>query len=278
MLRFTIRKNFYDAYDNTFMLLAMNAVLCAVAVIVAVVLAVLTRDTEMQLLNDTVSTLIALVVCIVMFIVSCVFTLAWGEVSKKICDGEKVAALDLFKTAASCILDGALWGVTCLLMTAAFCVLMYIARPANFSATNMAVSIVLCFGIFIIMTLMMQALLFYPALRAYQKNPYPKALKKCAIILLDNFMPCVTVMIHNTFIILLSLITLGLIGGIAMASMMRVNLIRNILKKYDYVEALKNKGYTPAQIFSRPIPWDRLLEADVVRYPKRNLASFIVPK
>lgn len=279
MLRFTIRKNFYDTYDNTITILITNLVFCLLIAAAAIIGVILTKAIEDNKLSDNTSFIIMLVVAIFAILTMSVFILAFATVSKNICDGKTASPLDVFKAIKSSFIDGILWGSSCIFMVVIFSFLMYLARPGRFSQDSIpVVSIIICAIIFWIMTFLMQALLFYPALRVFQNNPYPKAVKKCLIIVLDNFVPCVVIMLHNALVLLLSLVTLGLIGGAGMAIMTRVNLIRTILKKYDYIEALKKQGYTVRQIFSRPIPWAVLLEEDVVRYPNRPLSSFIVPK
>lgn len=276
MIKWTIKKSFFDSFDNTLLILLPNGCVSFVVAAAAVGLVFLSKSFSRGVHSDTIILLIGFLILLVATIIISIIIVAWGDVAKKISSGESVSAGDFLFALPCAIKDGVLFSLTELFSIALFCALAYIIKPRGEEGVFFRYALFIL--VFWIMTIVFQSILFFPALRANQKNSYPKAIKKCFIILLDNILPATVIMFYNILVGVLSLITLGLIGGAGTLVLNRCELIHNILKKYDYIEAAKEKGFTDIEIFSRPIPWEKLLESDIARYPRRTLSSFIVPK
>ena len=108
-------------------------------------------------------------------------------------------------------------------------------------------------------------------------NPFKKSIKKCFIILFDNIGSCVVLGIYNFFLLIISIIMVGLAPGLGGIGLSRVNFLRILLKKYDYLEIAEKEAAGKKPVFRNKIPWQELLKEDIEITGSRSIKSFFMP-
>ena len=262
MLNFFFRKNFYDGWDNLVSFLMPNFIV-DVAVFAAAAIMFTGREY-----------LAVWIVCTaLLFCVCSIAVLAWSEAAVKIAEGFSVSLKDFFAVVPSCISDGLKYAAALFILTVAAGVGAAYYFRQGATIIGMMAGFAFCWVALIIFS----ALLWYPALRALMHNPFGKSVKKCFIILTDNALQSLVVALYNLFLVLVSVIMLGIAPGMAGLALSRVNALRLLLKKYDYLSGL-DKNETPANSLERrKIPWSEILKTDIESVPPRPFRAFIFP-
>jgi hypothetical protein len=114
------------------------------------------------------------------------------------------------------------------------------------------------------------ALQFFFAIRSRLDARLVGAVKKCFIIFFDNPMFCIFSLIHNTFVLILSLFVAFLFPGPAGILLFLDEGLRLRLMKYDWLELNPEAN-------RRKIPWDAILIEEQEKTGTRSLKNFIFP-
>ncbi|MGP1459343.1 MAG: hypothetical protein ACTTKL_08540 [Treponema sp.] len=262
MLSFFFRKNFYDGWDNLVSFLVPNLIVDGIVFSSAAVM-IAGRENLAVWIACT-----ALIFCLCSIAV-----LAWTEAAAKIAEGFTVPLKDFFFAVPSCIADGLKYAAALFTLCAAtgIGVAFYFLNGATI--VGMMAGFAFCWVALIIFT----ALLWYPALRALLHNPFGKSVKKCFIILTDNALQSLVVAFYNLFLTLVSVVMIGIAPGMAGLALSRVNALRLILKKYDYLNELDKNGTPANSPERRKIPWNTILKNDIESVPPRPFKAFIFP-
>ncbi|MCL2069562.1 MAG: hypothetical protein FWH19_01070 [Treponema sp.] len=120
------------------------------------------------------------------------------------------------------------------------------------------------------------SLQFFFAVRSRLDSKMGKVLKKCFIIFFDNPMFCLFSLLHNIFILIISLFTAFLFPGPAGALLFLDEGLRLRLLKYDWLEA-NPEGAFPEGSGRREIPWDTILIEEREKTGSRSFRNFIFP-
>ena len=262
MLNFFFRKNFYDGWDNLIMLFVPNLIINFFVFSGA---AIMFFGREY---------LAIWIVCAVLITCICsVAVIAWAESALKITEGMPLSLKDFFKTLPSCIADGLKYASVLLLLFFATGAggAYYFRKDATI--IGLMAGFALCWVAFIIFA----ALMWYPALRAIMHNPFGKSIKKCFIILIDNLWQSFVIGIYIIFLCFISIIMIGTAPGMAGLVLARVNALRLILKKYDYLKELDKNHVPAASPERRKIPWKQILKNEMEAVAPRTLKTFIFP-
>ena len=262
MLNFFFRKNFYDGWDNLVSFLVPNFIVDG---IVFTVVAIMFAGREH---------LAVWIVCAALLFCLCsIAVLAWSESAVKIAEGFPASLTDFFSAIPSCIVDGLKYAAALFVLTAAtgFGGAYYFRKDATI------IGLMAGFAFCWVALSIFSALLWYPALRALMHNPVGKSVRKGFIILTDNVLQSLTVALYNLFLILVSVVMLGVAPGMAGLALSRVNALRLILKKYDYLSGLDKAGIPVNSPERRKIPWNAILKNDIENVPPRPFRAFIFP-
>lgn len=271
MLGFFFKKNFYDGWDNVLFIFVPNLILDVFFLI----------GGELFYLGTKVNGTAGIIIwgCTVLLVITAgsILSLAWAESAAKIADYESAEIKPFFTSLKTCIKDGILYGIVlfAVLLVSAAGIIFYF-RPVS-GATLPFIGLMAGSVFFWIMLTIISALFWYPSLRAIMHNPFKKSIKKCFIILFDNIGSCVVLGIYNFFLLIISIVMVGLAPGLGGIGLSRVNFLRILLKKYDYLEIAEKEAAGKKPVFRNKIPWQELLKEDIEITGSRSIKSFFMP-
>lgn len=271
MLGFFFKKNFYDGWDNVLFIFVPNLILDVFFLIGGGLFYLGTK------VNGTAGIIIWGCTVLLVITAGSILSLAWAESAAKIADYESAEINPFFTSLKTCIKDGILYGIVlfAVLLVSAAGIIFYF-RPVS-GATLPFIGLMAGSVFFWIMLTIISALFWYPSLRAIMHNPFKKSIKKCFIILFDNIGSCVVLGIYNFFLLIISIVMVGLAPGLGGIGLSRVNFLRILLKKYDYLEIAEKEAAGKKPVFRNKIPWQELLKEDIEITGSRSIKSFFMP-
>ena len=271
MLGFFFKKNFYDGWDNVLFIFVPNLILDVFFLIGGGLFYLGTK------VNGTAGIIIWGCTVLLVITAGSILSLAWAESAAKIADYESAEIKPFFTSLKTCIKDGILYGIVlfAVLIISAAGIIFYF-RPVS-GATLPFIGLMAGSVFFWIMLTIISALFWYPSLRAIMHNPFKKSIKKCFIILFDNIGSCVVLGIYNFFLLIISIVMVGLAPGLGGIGLSRVNFLRILLKKYDYLEIAEKEAAGKKPVFRNKIPWQELLKEDIEITGSRSIKSFFIP-
>ena len=271
MLGFFFKKNFYDGWDNVLFIFVPNLILDVFFLIGGGLFYLGTK------VNGTAGIIIWGCTVLLVITAGSILSLAWAESAAKIADYESAEIKPFFTSLKTCIKDGILYGIVlfAVLLVSAAGIIFYF-RPVS-GATLPFIGLMAGSIFFWIMLTIISALFWYPSLRAIMHNPFKKSIKKCFIILFDNIGSCVVLGIYNFFLLIISIVMVGLAPGLGGIGLSRVNFLRILLKKYDYLEIAEKEAAGKKPVFRNKIPWQELLKEDIEITGSRSIKSFFMP-
>lgn len=271
MLGFFFKKNFYDGWDNMLFIFVPNLILDVFFLIGGGLFYLGTK------VNGTAGIIIWGCTVLLVITAGSILSLAWAESAAKIADYESAEIKPFFTSLKTCIKDGILYGIVlfAVLLVSAAGIIFYF-RPVS-GATLPFIGLMAGSVFFWIMLTIISALFWYPSLRAIMHNPFKKSIKKCFIILFDNIGSCVVLGIYNFFLLIISIVMVGLAPGLGGIGLSRVNFLRILLKKYDYLEIAEKEAAGKKPVFRNKIPWQELLKEDIEITGSRSIKSFFMP-
>lgn len=271
MLGFFFKKNFYDGWDNVLFIFVPNLILDVFFLIGGGLFYLGTK------VNGTAGIIIWGCTVLLVITAGSILSLAWAESAAKIADYESAEIKPFFTSLKTCIKDGILYGIVlfAVLLVSAAGIIFYF-RPVS-GATLPFIGLMAGSVFFWIMLTIISALFWYPSLRAIMHNPFKKSIKKCFIILFDNIGSCVVLGIYNFFLLIISIVMVGLAPGLGGIGLSRVNFLRILLKKYDYLEIAEKEAAGKKTVFRNKIPWQELLKEDIEITGSRSIKSFFMP-
>lgn len=271
MLGFFFKKNFYDGWDNVLFIFVPNLILDVFFLIGGGLFYLGTK------VNGTAGIIIWGCTVLLVITAGSILSLAWAESAAKIADYESAEIKPFFTSLKTCIKDGILYGIVlfAVLLVSAAGIIFYF-RPVS-GATLPFIGLMAGSVFFWIMLTIISALFWYPSLRSIMHNPFKKSIKKCFIILFDNIGSCVVLGIYNFFLLIISIVMVGLAPGLGGIGLSRVNFLRILLKKYDYLEIAEKEAAGKKPVFRNKIPWQELLKEDIEITGSRSIKSFFMP-
>ena len=271
MLGFFFKKNFYDGWDNVLFIFVPNLILDVFFLIGGGLFYLGTK------VNGTAGIIIWGCTVLLVITAGSILSLAWAESAAKIADYESAEIKPFFTSLKTCIKDGILYGIVlfAVLLVSAAGIIFYF-RPVS-GATLPFIGLMAGSVFFWIMLTIISALFWYPSLRAIMHNPFKKSIKKCFIILFDNIGSCVVLGIYNFFLLIISIVMVGLAPGLGGIGLSRVNFLRILLKKYDYLEIAEKEAAGKKPVFRNKIPRQELLKEDIEITGSRSIKSFFMP-
>ena len=287
MIGFFFKKNFYEGWDNVMFFIVPNLILDAALLLLGISAFFVTKMPDsMALAGILIWAFLALLACLVLAICS----LAWAELAHEIVNYGVPDLKDFFKNIKSSLKDGIAYGSVCFLVLVITIIgaIYYFTPYFKGSGVNieegaaagtqgsfigLLAGFIFCW---IALTIFM-GLFWYPALRSFMHNPFGKSIKKCFILLFDNLAFCVVLGLYNIFLLLVSIVMLGVAPGMAGIGLARENALYLLMKKYDYIEEL-DKAKEPANSPKRRrIPWREILAVDIENTGTKGFKGFFMP-
>ncbi len=150
-------------------------------------------------------------------------------------------------------------------------VFMFMFSIPFYSSFNSFIGAVLSLVVVWILLFVLMALPYYFPLTSYFGGDGPlKTFKKCFIISIDNPGKSLFLIIHMIFDLAISLFTIGLIPGVSGVMLSQADMLKLLMKKYDYLE--ENPGAD-----RKDIDWNALLEEERENIGPRSLKNMIFP-
>jgi hypothetical protein len=261
MIRFLLRKFFYDLWDNLFKIILLNlGFLCVIVLALSAV--------SFSAFYPPLSAALFVVFVFFAFIYLCAAALVLKEASNY----RSFDAGDFFGAFRPACLPGLILG--CLFFAGFF--LVRFAVPFYFAWGSFAgvVFAALCFWTLLVLA---GAFQFFPAVFSrLEKRPW-KAVKKCLLIFFDN----VPFSFFSLFFV--SVLSLPLIFFPAFPLLYLDEGLRLRLLKYDWLEARKPDEKAAGGTVStsgeknRNIPWKEILAGEMEKTGKRTWKDFMFP-
>ena len=156
-----------------------------------------------------------------------------------------------------------------------FIMLCYLLIIPMYLQTKTIIALIISFLIFwtsLIVFLSFQ--FFYPLLYLMENDKVFKTAKKCVIVFFDNLSLSLFVLIKNILDLIISVFTLTFIPGLAGIILFKTDVMKFIMKRYDYV--LEN-NITDNKISKRNILWNEILFEERKNIESRSFKDIIFP-
>ena len=122
----------------------------------------------------------------------------------------------------------------------------------------------------IIVAIVMALQYFFPLCFHMEADSPLKTLKKCFLVVSDNFGATMFLLLRTVFDLVLTILTASLIPGLGGICLSRMDTVRLLMKKYDFLEA--NPEAT-----RKDVNWEDLLYEERQLVGPRSLKSMIFP-
>jgi hypothetical protein len=254
MIGFTLRKTFYDLWDNMFKVVIFNLGFIAVAAIPIFLPSLFFGSTALMLVIGAVGILICSV-----YLSAVAFSL------KSVSDHGPFTFTDFLKNIKTAWPAGIAMGIFIfLLFLVATEIIPFYLGFESVIGLGLA-AIVFWAAVFALLSFQ-----FYFTVYARLGASLTKSFKKCMIISLDNTGFAIFSLLHNIVILIFSLLLAFMFPGPVGALLYLDQALRLRLLKYDWLEA--NPGAD-----RKKIPWDELLIEEREKIGIRSFRNFIFP-
>jgi hypothetical protein len=254
VIRLLLRKFFYDLWDNLVRIALLNLGFIAVFAVPLFVPQLLAWN---PLLEAAATFAGALLVCVYLSTIAALI--------KKIPDAEFSPLAELKSAAKPAIPAGLLSGAVFFFVF----IIITVTLPF-YLQINSTFGIFFAVVVFWFMCAVLLILQYFIPVKNRLEPNLKKALKKSALLFLDNSLFSVFLLLFSFLLLLVSVFVAFLAPGPAGALLFLDEALRLRLLKYDYLEAHPDAN-------RKKIPWDTLLEAERENVGKRSWKSFIFP-
>jgi hypothetical protein len=264
MTGFLLKKNFYDLWDNLFKVALVNLGFITCLAFPVFVPPLLAR-----------TPFLAMAALLAGFLFCFVYLSAAAMSLKAISDYGNFGFSDFLSNLKTIWPFGLLSGGLAFLAYLVFAVVL-----PFYLGMESVLGIMLAGIIFWSLLISALALQFFFAVRCRLDTKPDKVIKKCFIIFFDNPLFCLFSLLHNIFILGISVFTAFLFPGPAGALLFLDQGLRLRLLKYDWLEARPGPeaGEDQWGKARRPqIPWDDLLSGEREKTGDRSFRNFIFP-
>lgn len=262
MIWFLLKKNFFDGWENIINILVPN-IMCLL------VLGLVFVGYLFGFSFNPIS--ILLVYSIVLFGIAfiIVFTGAFAKNALNIANGESATVGDYFANIKDAFKNYFKFAilVSFLIVSVVIGVPLYIGLNSTYGVTLGMV--LLLFGIF-----MMLALQWFIPLKVMLGFDFKKTLKKCFVILFDNFAFSLFMALYSLVLGVLSIFLLTFLPGVNGILLGYINALRLRMYKYDWLDQHPEyKGIKER----KNIPWEALIKEDEQILGKKSFKSLFMP-
>ena len=257
MIGFLIKKGFFDLWDNMLVVGLMN--IGYLIPLGLIYLAIALSAAEYPIVLSVVILVVALLIFIVYSLGVNAMTYGFSHYKKR--------GFAAVKEALRFHLGHAFlhWGI-CLLIgfTSIFVIPFYFAI-GNYFGIIMGMVI---FWVIVALVIAMQY--FFPLCFHMEADKPLKTLKKCFLVVADNFGVTMFLLLRTVFDLVLTILTATLIPGLTGIGLSRMCTVKLLMKKYDFLEA--NPDAT-----KKDINWEDLLYEEKQLVGPRSIKNMIFP-
>ncbi len=259
MIGFFLKKNFYDGWDNLFLLAGINIII--VFLFIGIFYAA-----SLMIAQAWLFTAILLISCPLLFIL----IFAFGKCAVLIANYKSVTFKEYFSYTKDVWRDALLFGLICdmLVLFASISIPFYIQMGTIIGTFLSALS----FWILLIAFLSFQW--FIPLRYLLPEDSFIKTLKKCFIVFFDNTGFSIFMFFYTSVLWILSLAVFFIVPSVCGVVLAHTNALRLRLYKYDWIE--EHPELTPKQARAQ-IPWEELIADDRETVGPRTLKNLIFP-
>ncbi|GMO60758.1 MAG: hypothetical protein Ta2A_06860 [Treponemataceae bacterium] len=265
MFFFCIKKNFYDGWDNLFLIALINVIILLIAA-----LFFFAGQNVYKNFASAENPLPLYAIAVLAFFTLAVLLFASGKVTAEVANYKSQTIKDFFESIAAtwkrAILSAVVFAAFIGVVFISFNFYIHLQVQPVFGYFLAAV----VFWLFLITAFSMQ---YFIPLNFLQDNTFAKALKKSFILFFDN--PAYSIF-FGIYLVLLAIISvvpcLFLFPSFSGIILAQTNSLKLRLYKYDWLEA-QNAATTR----SKHIPWDELIAEDRETVGNRSLKNFIFP-
>lgn len=267
MILFYIKKNFFDGWDNILWIIANNVIAMAFVVLTYFGMSFIVNNIhDSPIFAFGISTVI--LIAGIFFLFTHLFSVS--NACYKIADFKFVSYKEVFTGYKDTWKNAIIFA----LFTGIIISLSVIGIPFYLNAMDNLIGLFFAAFIFWVLLITLLALQWFVPLQSAMKGNFRKTLKKCFILLMDNFGFSVFNGLYLLVLTVISIFVAFLLPGLAGIALAQNNALRLRLYKYDWLE--EHPEINPKQA-RKEIPWDELLAEDKESIGPRTLKSFIFP-
>lgn len=156
------------------------------------------------------------------------------------------------------------------LVAVALLLLVFIAIPFYMSFDGILPILVVVILFWVLLFFLLALPYYFPLMTMMPGDGLVKTMKKAFIVLFDNPLFSIFLFLHIVFDIAISVFTFGLLPGITGIMLSECDMMKLLMKKYDYLG--DNPGKT-----NKDISWDELLKEERDTIGPRSLKSMFFP-
>ena len=258
MIGFLLRKTFYDLWDNMFKIVVLNLGFLACTTIPVFLPVLIARFIESEILN---------VILVASGILICsVYLSAAANSIRVISDYGTYHFSDFIKSFKTTWPAGLVMGGFVFLVF----MIMTIVLPFYLTMEPPLAGLALSAIIFWTTIFALLSFQYYFSVYSRLGANITKSFKKCLLVSLDNTGLSIFLIIHNTFVLILSALLGFMFPGPVGILLYLDQALRLRLLKYDYLEANPDAN-------RKKIPWDALLIDEREKTGTRSFRNFIFP-
>ena len=265
MIKFFLKKNLCDGWDNLLQLFIYNIGLILWGGIIA--FAWFETSPYLEAYN-TLLPWVTLIAAISLFMIP---VFAWGANAMKIADFNTPSAGLFFRSMR------VVWklAVAFSVLVTAVTFMALNAIPyywTQFGWLGTLVAAAICWFL-LISAIALQY--FLPLYFLQEQNGFKKCLKKSFIIFFDNPMFSLFLFLYNGVLFMLSLVFVFIAPGVNGITLAAMNATRLRLYKYDWLD--EHPGYINDRDKRANVPWNELIAQDKETLGPRKISSFLFP-
>lgn len=262
MIWFFIKKNFFDGWENIINILIPNLLT------IGLLLAGAAGFCFIYMANPLAVFLIYLM-CLVIIALIIVFVSAFAKNALAIANFETATLGGYFSEIGNAFKENIKFAfmVSFIIVSAVIGVPLYINMNSFYGV--MLGMILLFFAI-----LMMLAFQWYIPLKVLLGGDFKKTIKKCFIILFDNFGFSIFMALYSIVLTALSVFLLLTLPGFNGVLQAQVNALRLRMYKYDWLDQHPDRKSEKKR---KSIPWEALLKEDEAVLGKKSIKSLFMP-
>lgn len=259
MIRFLIKKAFYDGWDAFLPIVLLNVVCISISFI------------GFFLAGKTLSVVpISVLIVVLVVLLEGVLGLAVSSLMARISAFESFSPSDFFSAIKETWLHGVFFSLIVVM-----CVLVFSAAlPFYMGLENRSLGIVLSGLLFWIAVLLVLSLQWFFPVRSQLETNFVKCIKKCFSIFFDNPAFSIFMFLYSAFLLVCSLFLVLLVPGFAGLILAHNEAFRLLQHKYDWLETQSELDLAHAR---KHIPWQDLIADDEKIIGNRSLKNILFP-
>lgn len=270
MIGFFIKKNFFDGWENIINILVPNLIsICTIALAAVGIYFWANATAITGFLGPLLAVFSFYLIIFLVISLLIVFCAAFAQNALKIANYETANLGDYFSQLPNTFKN-----------YHKFAFLLAFIIIASVVGIPIYIRLNSFYGVMFAMILLAVALIFLLALQWYIPisvligGDFKKILKKCFVILFDNFAFSIFIAVYSLFLFGISIFLLLTLPGFNGILLGQINALRLRLYKYDWLDEHPNLKVVKER---KNIPWEPLLKEDELSMGNKSLRSLFLP-